>query len=102
MPVFCRLPETASRHLLSREGWIVNEGGLDRLSNWKASEYRLVMLYIGPVLLKYKKIVSKEVHDNFLQLSAEMHFLLAKQMQNFMHFVINLVFRFVEGLNHVY
>ena len=53
------------RHYLPKE---FNRKGdtLDKLSNWKATEYRLFLLYTGPVILK--EVLSEEFYNHFLYL----------------------------------
>lgn len=44
------------------------QGGLHHLSHWKASEMRLMMVYVGFVLLADKNLLNSTVHYNFLLL----------------------------------
>ena len=46
---------------------------LAETERWKATEFRLFLLYTGPVALKDK--IAKELYDNFLLLSVAIHLL---------------------------
>ncbi|CAG7712485.1 unnamed protein product [Allacma fusca] len=49
---------------------------LECYSRWKATECRLFLLYVGPVVMK--NILVKEAYDNFLLLSVAIRILLQK------------------------
>ena len=77
------------------------DGGMTNLATWKASEYRIFMLYTG-IILSNKDIASEEVYENFLLFSVAMKFLLQDDNQNYMQFVNNLLIRFIEGAIKIY
>jgi hypothetical protein len=78
------------------------DGGMTNLANWKASEYRIFMLYTGIIVLSDKDIASKEVYQNFILFSVAMRFLLQESNCNNMQFVHNLLIRFIEGAIKIY
>jgi len=78
------------------------DGGMANLSNWKASEYRIFLLYTGMVILHDKNIASKAIFKNFLLFSIAMKFLLGEDNQEHMSFVENLIMRFIEGAVDIY
>ena len=51
---------------------------LTDLAYWKASEYRLFLLYVGSVVLRSKSILCKERYNHFLKFALPMRFLLQK------------------------
>ena len=81
-PLQCRLGGQAktfiSECLLSMRCHIPQEfarkpRALSETERWKATEFRLFLLYTGPVALKDK--IAKELYDNFLLLSVAIHLL---------------------------
>jgi hypothetical protein len=67
------------------------EGGLSNLSDWKATEYRLFLLYVGPVVLSDPEIIPKDMYANFLQFSTAMTYLLLENQLDKVNFVKNLL-----------
>lgn len=72
-----------SERLLSLKGFIPREfarkpRSLIEVDRWKATEYRLFLLYTGPVVLS--KVLPDEMYKNFLLLSAAVHILLSPSL----------------------
>jgi len=78
------------------------EGGMKDIANWKASEYRLFMLYIGFIVLADENVASKEVYENFKLFSVAMKFLLRNDSGPHLDFVQNLLIRFITGAVKIY
>ena len=78
------------------------EGGLANVSNWKASEFRLFMLYLGIIILFDKEVASRDIFENFLLFSLSMKFLLSENNHNHLDFVKNMLIRFIEGAIDIY
>lgn len=53
--------------------------GLNELHRWKAPEFRLFLLYTGPIVLKY--ILNDKCYFNFLCLNVSIFILLSKYKQ---------------------
>jgi hypothetical protein len=45
-------------------------------ARWKATEFRMFLLYSGPVVLLEEESVPQEIRDNFLLLSCGIHILI--------------------------
>jgi len=54
--------------------------GLDDLCYWKATEFRLLLLYLGPVV--FKGILSDQAYQNFLALHVSMSLLLSDGIES--------------------
>ena len=50
---------------------------ITELAYWKAAEFRLFMLYVGFVILKSKKILSKQQYANFIKLASTLRLLIS-------------------------
>ena len=83
-PLHCRLggqiKDCISNSLISLSGYIPREfarkpRSLSDLERWKATEFRLFLLYTGPVVLKDK--IAKEMYENFMLLSVSIHILIS-------------------------
>jgi hypothetical protein len=72
------------------------EGGLRKLSYWKATEFRLFLLYVGPVVLKSINVISREKYTSFLKLSVAIRLLLTNSQENNLSFVESLLREFVN------
>ncbi|XP_070167405.1 uncharacterized protein [Polyergus mexicanus] len=74
---------------------------LSELDRWKATEFRLFLLYIGPVILK--STMSNEYYTHFLTLSIAIRILCDSQlcikMNNYAH---NLLVYFVDNYKNLY
>lgn len=79
------LMKAISERLLSVKYSIPNDfarkpGSLEELPRWKATEFRLFLLYIGPKVLH--SIVPKFVYQNFLYLHVAMTIFLSPNFKN--------------------
>lgn len=74
---------------------------LDAVDKWKATEFRLFLLYLGPVILK--SIMSNEYYIHFLTFSIAIRILcdpkLCIQMNDYAH---NLLVYFVDHYKNLY
>lgn len=74
---------------------------LNELDKWKATEFRLFLLYIGPVVLKSR--ISDEYYTHFLTFSIAIRILcdpkLCIKMNNYAH---NLLVYFVDNYKYLY
>lgn len=75
---------------------------LDELANWKATEYRLFLLYIGPSVLQ--NILDVAVYKNFLLIHFFVSILLSDiHIKNFgIPFVQNMINVFIEYCKNLY
>jgi len=78
------------------------QGGLHHLSHWKASEMRLMMVYVGFVLLAEKDMFHSSVHYNFLLFAVAMRFLLFDGMLDNMFIVSELLEDFLKTSIEIY
>ena len=78
------------------------DGGLDIILRWKASQYRMFMLYLGIVLFSHKDIVSEEIFENFLNFSIAMRLLLTDGQDNNLGNVQQMLCSFVNGAKDIY
>lgn len=70
---------------------------------WKATEFRLFMLYVGPVVLK--NILSKEKYVHFLEFHSAMRILLNAKLckeREFRQFAKNILKHFVQSTEILY
>lgn len=65
------------------------------ISHWKATEYRLMMVYVGAVLLA-EKFFPEQYYQNFLLLLAAMRVLLSNDMQDNIPTVRSIIKQFIE------
>ena len=74
---------------------------LTEIDRWKATEFRLFLLYTGPVALKDK--IAKPLYDNFLLLSVAIHFLANPALYaDFCDYAHSLLLLFVEHFSELY
>ena len=85
------LPSTFSRRLF---------GGVNHIKNWKASEFRCFLLYVGVIVLKDH--VSSEQYVNFLYLSIATRLLLSPDQESNMPSVKKLLLNFVHSSRKLY
>lgn len=78
------------------------QGGLHHLSHWKASEMRLMMVYVGMVLLADKSLFSSTIQYNFLLFAVAMRLLLFDGMQDNMIIVSELLEDFLKTSSEIY
>ena len=75
---------------------------MKNLANWKASEFRIFMLYSGMIILSDQNNASRDICDNFLLFSVAMKFLLKDDSAVHLQFVQSLLLRFVTGAVIIY
>ena len=76
------------------------EGGLKHLSRWKASEYRLIMLYVGVVLLRNLPLYDG-LYSNFLSFAVAMRILLTDD-NSYIEIAKEQLQNFVKGAKKIY
>ena len=69
------------------------------LDRWKATEFRMFLIYTGPIVLK--DVLRRELYDHFLLLSVGIQILLSNNEENFYHSEY-LLFEFVKQLPILY
>ena len=77
--------------------------GLQDIHYWKATEFRLFLLYLGPVVLKYT--LSKYLFDHFLLLHSAIFILvdpLLCSIESFLNLAENLLIEFVKSFKSIY
>lgn len=113
-PLTTRLPSRSvnklSASLLAIKSFIPSDfvrktREIQEVNRWKATELRLFLLYIGPVVLK--NIVTKDIYTNFMALHVSMVILLSPNLQNCVNYAKDLLdyfvktFQFIYGREHV-
>lgn len=73
---------------------------LDELPRWKATEFRLFLLYVGPVVIY--SIVSKKIFQNFLYLNVAMTIFLSPNYNHLATYAKSLMFNFVKNFGILY
>jgi len=73
---------------------------LDELPRWKATEFRLFLLYVGPVIIH--SIVSKQIFQNFLCLNVAMTIFLSPNYNHLAIYAKSLMFDFVKHFGILY
>jgi hypothetical protein len=77
------------------------ESGYQHISYWKASEYRLMMLYIGSVLFAHN-FFPKDNYKHFLKLLVSMRILLTEGMSSNITVVQDILKSFIEDSKVIY
>ena len=78
------------------------EGDISTILKWKASQYRLFLLYVGIVIFRYKKIVPSELYNNFLNFSIALRLLNTENQENNLPFIKKLLLKFVKDAKKIY
>ncbi len=73
---------------------------LMEIGNWKATEFRQFVLYLGPVVLK--DIVSQDVYNHFLALSMAITILCNKHLTHYRNYADQLLRTFVANCDYLY
>lgn len=73
---------------------------LDELARWKATEYRLFLLYVG--IVSIHSIVPKKLYQHFLSLSIAMTIYLSPNFRDLAVFAKSLMFKFVKDFGSLY
>lgn len=99
------LIKTISERLLSLKYNVSNDfsrkpRSLEELPRWKATEFRLFLLYIGPIAIQ--SILSKELYEHFLCLHVAMIIFLSPNYNNLSSFAQSLMINFVKKFGKLY
>jgi len=78
------------------------EGGIELILQWKASQFRLFMLYVGIVIFRFRNIVSKDIYENFLAFSVAMKLLLSDGQQPNCEVIEKLLENFALSAKEIY
>jgi len=73
---------------------------IQEVCRWKATELRLFLLYIGPVVLK--NIVNEDAYTNFMALHVSMLVLLSPDYQQYVNYSKQLLNYFVQTFEMIY
>jgi len=73
---------------------------VQEVSRWKATELRLFILYVGPIVLK--DIISSDAYTNFMSLHVTMLILLSPNYQHFLNYARELLEYFVKTFEQIY
>jgi len=73
---------------------------VQEVSRWKATELRLFILYVGPIVLK--DLISSDAYTNFMSLHVAMLILLSPNHQNFLNYARELLEYFVKTFEQIY
>lgn len=113
----CKLPASVvsniSSLLLNMQRFIPVEfnrkpRSLGDLSRWKGTEYRLFLLYTGPVVLKqaFKHLTNyKQMYEHFISLSIAIYLLVSPKYsisQRFTAYAANLLMKFISDTKNLY
>lgn len=108
-PIHTRLPgltvKKLSASLLAVKSFIPSDfvrktRDIQEIGRWKATELRLFLLYVGPVVLK--NIVPKDVHTNFMALHTSMVILLSPNLKSYVNYAKDLLEYFVKTFQFIY
>lgn len=70
------------------------------ISRWKATELRLFLLYIGPVVLK--DIINTDCYTHFMTLHVAMVILLSPNLKRYLDYAEQMLNYFVEQFDNIY
>jgi len=73
---------------------------INEIHRWKATEFRLFLLYTGPIVLK--KIISDECYTNFMALNISMIVLLSPDRSSLIPYAKYLLNYFVMTFQRIY
>jgi len=73
---------------------------IQEVSRWKATELRLFLLYIGPIVLK--NIISENCYNHFMTLNISMIILLSPNLQNYLPYAEELLEYFIKTFEILY
>lgn len=73
---------------------------LQLIKYFKATEYRLLLLYTGPVVLK--KILNKDIYNHFLALHVSVRILCSNDCNQYIEYAGQLLEKFVDAMPHLY
>lgn len=67
---------------------------------WKATEYRLILLYTGP--LAFKSILQKSVYHHYITLHVIMKILSSQDLHEYLTYAQNLICFFIVKFKELY
>lgn len=70
------------------------------MRRWKATEFRLFLLYTGPIVLKHN--INDECYDNFLALNIAMLILLSPDYSYLLDYARQLLNYFAKSYHNIY
>ncbi|XP_039313852.1 uncharacterized protein LOC120359664 isoform X1 [Solenopsis invicta] len=73
---------------------------LTELSRWKATEYRLFLLYVGPVVLK--DILDNAIYKHFMLLHCAVFILSSAELVRYIDYAEELLKNFILHAEHIY
>ncbi|XP_036139931.1 uncharacterized protein LOC105834898 isoform X1 [Monomorium pharaonis] len=73
---------------------------LDCVKLWKATEYRLILLYTGP--LAFKSVLKKNVYINFLILHVIVRILSSQELNEYVTYAHELILFFIQTYKKLY
>lgn len=74
--------------------------GIDEVNRFKATEFRQLILYTGPIV--FKNILSKDCYQHFLTLSISMRILLSSDHAKYSDYAHQLLKYFVKTFQQIY
>lgn len=108
-PLNVRLPSrkinSLSSSILSMKEFVTADfarkpRSIQDVNHWKATEFRLFLLYIGPIVLK--NIISNDCYTNFMAFSVSMTLLLKPHSEMYINYVQELLEYFVKTFQSLY
>lgn len=73
---------------------------INEINRWKATELRLFLLYVGPIILK--NILHRDVYVNFMALNIAMVILVSPDHSHLVQYADELLHYFVESFEKIY
>lgn len=73
---------------------------LDELARWKATEYRLFLLYMGPIVIH--SLVPNKIYQHFLYLNISMTIFLSPNYNHLAQFAKLIMYDFVRDFGSLY
>lgn len=97
--------EKISKSLLKIKQYITSDfvrktRPINEINRWKATELRIFLLYIGPVVLK--NVLNDDVYINFMSLSVAMIILVSPDHSDLVYYADELLNYFVESFEKLY
>ncbi|KAF0748558.1 Uncharacterized protein FWK35_00020988 [Aphis craccivora] len=74
--------------------------GLCDLNRYKATEFRQILIYTGPII--FKNILNNDCYKHFMALNIAMTILLSNNMDNYLEYAQNLLNYFIQNFEPLY
>ncbi|KAE9522426.1 hypothetical protein AGLY_017185 [Aphis glycines] len=74
--------------------------GLCDLNRYKATEFRQILIYTGPIV--FKNILNNDCYKHFMALNIAMTILLSNNMDNYLEYAQNLLNYFIQNFEPLY